>query len=211
MILKKSVLVMGLLLGAGAAQAGVLLDRPYGSPDTVLTGTDSTMNVRIARDGTPSDWSYVKFFPGYFGGNGVRAYDAWSFTNKWGIDLYVQVTLDDLADTGSIFSAAYLDSFDPVDQETNYIGDAGFSPLIFGLPVSYQVIVPAGSNFVVVVNQTTIGATGLPLPYGLVVEAYSSPFYEALPAPEPSTVMLSLTGLALIGGRKRLASYFRKG
>lgn len=210
MLLKKSVLGVALLLCASMAQATVLLDRPFGSADTVLTAGDPTMNDRILRDGVPSDWSYVKFFPGLLGSPGPRAYDTWSFQNKWGIDLYVQVTLDDLDDTGLVFSSAHVNSFDPDNQEASYIGDAGYSPLAFGLPVSYQVIVPAGNDLVVVVNQTSAFPTDLPLQYGLVVEAYSNAFYENLPIPEPSTVGLSLIGLTMIAARRPLGRYLRK-
>lgn len=211
MVLKKSLLAITLMLGASALRANILLDRPYGSPDTVLTVSDPTMDDRILRDGVPSDWSYTKFFPGMIGSPGPRAYDTWTFQNVWGIDLYVQISLDDLADTGMVFSSAHLNSFDPLNQEMNYLGDAGFSPLVFGLPVTYQVIVPAGNNLVVVVNQTSALAGDLPLEYGLLVEAFSSQFYEALPVPEPSTVALSLIGLVFIAARKRVANYLGKG
>ena len=211
MVKNKRWLVMAAFLAAAGANGGVLLDRPYGSPDTILTDTDPTMNVRIARDGTPSDWSYMKFFPGYFGGPGARAYDLWTFNNNWGIDLYVQISLDDLADTFLLFSSAYMNSFDALDQEVNYLGDAGLSPTLFGAPVTYQVIVPAGNNLVVVVNQTSIGPGDLPLEYGLVVEAYSSPFYDALPVPEPSSLALCFVGLAAVAARRLMSVYFRKG
>lgn len=210
MVLKKSLLAIALMLSASALRANILLDRPYGSPDTVLTAGDPTMDDRILRDGVPSDWSYMKFFPGMIGTTGPRAYDTWTFQNVWGIDLYVQITLDDLANTGLVFSSAHLNSFDALNQDTNYIGDAGFSPLVFGLPVTYQVIVPAGNNLVVVVNQTSALAGDLPLEYGLMVEAFSSQFYEALPVPEPSTAVLSLIGLMIIGARKPLANYLRR-
>lgn len=209
MALNKHLLAMALFSAALGVKGSVLLDRPWGSPDTVLTGTDPTMNDRVLRDGVPSDWSYQKFFPGYFGVPGPRAYDLWTFNNVWGIDLYIQISLDDLAVTNLVFSTAYLDSFDPTDQETNYLGDAGVSPPILGAPVTYQVIVPAGNNLVVVVNQTSNLPGDLPVQYGLLVEGFSSQFYEDLPAPvpEPSSIALCLAGLVALAARKRIAGW----
>ena len=49
-----------------------------------------------------------------------------------------------------IFSAAYLDSFDPANLCDNYLGDIGASPLPTG---SYSFNVPAGRTFIVVVHE----------------------------------------------------------
>ena len=50
---------------------------------------------------------------------------------------------------GYLFSAAYLDSFDPGDLSANYLADIGISPNPRG---SYSFAVPAGATFVVVVH-----------------------------------------------------------
>jgi len=67
-------------------------------------------------------------------------------------------------DTHFIFSAAYIESFNPSDLCTNYLADIGASPNSRG---EYSFSVPAGATFVVIVHEIVSGA-GCPA-YGLTV------------------------------------------
>jgi hypothetical protein len=178
------------------AQAGTMLSIPYGSPSGVLRDTDPTTDTRIGRDGTAATWAAPKPFPGLFGGTGTRAYKAFTLANPYSVDLYLQISLDDLLDTGDVFAAAYLGSFDPTDLSVNYIGDPGFSPEIFGNPVTFQVILPVGEQIVLVVNQVNPDPADLPLRFGLLVEKFKSPFFDAIP--EPSTMALTSVAFAIV-------------
>jgi hypothetical protein len=79
-------------------------------------------------------------------------YDAYSFTNVGGAAC---VTVDLTANCGanSIFSVAYLGSFDPANLCLNYLADAGNSVAVGNS--SYSFTVPANSVFVVVVHEVT--------------------------------------------------------
>jgi len=123
-------------------------------PTSQLTTSDSTQTDRIGRDGRPSTCS-GKASPGG-GFTGTHYYKTYTFTNTAGAARCYTVTINaGLNGPGDIESVAYDQTYDPTSISTNYLGDTGISGL--GTTVdqaTYSFTVPAGHNFVVVVNTT---------------------------------------------------------
>lgn len=123
-------------------------------PLSQITTSDATQTDRIGRDGRPSTCS-GKTSPGG-GFTGTHYYKTYTFTNTAGAARCYSVTINAaLGGPGDIESVAYDQTYDPTNISTNYLGDSGISGL--GTTVdkaTYSFTVPAGHNFVVVVNST---------------------------------------------------------
>ena len=88
-----------------------------------------------------------------FGDASPHHYDEYTFTNTTGATQCVTVdTNTACTGTNFIFIAAYLDSFDPDNICTNWIGDSGSSP---NPDQPFQFNVDDGQTFVVVVSEVT--------------------------------------------------------
>src|SRR5205823_11277457 len=75
---------------------------------------------------------------------------------------FIQISLLDLGPgNGNLFASAYVNSYDPTNKGTNWLGDAGFSGNTFGTnAVFFQVLVPAGGSLVVVINNSLTNGNG---------------------------------------------------
>jgi hypothetical protein len=128
-------------------------------PLSTLTSSDSTQADRLGRDGTPSGCD-GKPCPGGIGTPGTRFFKTFGpFTNTAGVPACITVTINaatGVPNTGDIESAAYLGmTYDPTNLCLNYLGDSGISGLGTSVgSASYSFTVPAGAQFVVVVNTT---------------------------------------------------------
>ena len=147
-------------------------------PPSTLTTSDLTQADRLGRDGQPSGCS-GKACPGG-GFPGTKFYKTYNFTNESGADACFTVTINAaLGGEGDIESAAYVNSYNPADLCQNYLGDTGVTGLGTSVPnASYSFIVPAHSDFVVVVNTT--GTTTSSEFSGTV-----SGFFDFTPGPGP--------------------------
>jgi hypothetical protein len=129
-------------------------------PTSQLMTSDSTQTDRIGRDGRPSTCA-GKASPGG-GFTGTHYYKTYTFTNTSGAARCYTVTINaGLNGPGDIESVAYDQTYDPTSISTNYLGDSGISGL--GTTVNqatYSFTVPAGHNFVVVVNTTGSATSG---------------------------------------------------
>ena len=83
-----------------------------------------------------------------------------------------------------LFAAAYLGNFNPADLCQNYLADMGNS-LTFG---SFSFTVPAGTNFIVVVND--LPSEGGPCDYTLVVIGLECPPLLSIDHVPPNKVRL---------------------
>ncbi len=102
---------------------------------------------------------------------GTFRYDTYTLTNSSASAVCVSITLDPQSCTGTSYiqSVAYLGTFNPANVCANYLGDIGVSPEV-GAPRTYEVTVPAGATFVIVVNESftdgcpayTLTVSGLP-------------------------------------------------
>jgi hypothetical protein len=129
-------------------------DQTFGP--AILDGNPPNMTQadRFGRDGQPSACS-GKGCPGG-GFPGTKRFQTFNFTNNSAVAACFTVTINAaLGGAGDIESVAYLGSYDPTNLCLNYLGDSGIVGL--GTTVgsaTYSFTVPAGANFVVVVNTT---------------------------------------------------------
>ena len=123
-------------------------------PTSQLTTSDSTQADRIGRDSRPSSCSGKNSPGGGFAG--THYYKTFTFANTSGAARCYTVTINaGLNGPTDIESVAYDQTYDSTTIDANYLGDTGISGL--GTTVdtaSYSFTVPAGHNFVVVVNTT---------------------------------------------------------
>src|SRR5262249_5390058 len=91
----------------------------------------------------------------------------------------VQIEIDDL--TAVFFASAYLDTFNPASPSTNYLGDVGSTGNFFANRRYGQVVVPAGHNLIVVVEDTIPSNGGVGHAFGLQVEGFFDVNYDGGP------------------------------
>jgi subtilase family serine protease len=124
-----------------------------------LSGASPTQLYSLWPSGTNSTCSLVKSCPGEVN-VGTVAYNAYSFTNTSSSAVCVSVTITTLCGDeddpyASIFSAAYLGSYNPGSLcAASYLGDMGGIQGDYTGPGTffYSFTVPANTNFTVVVN-----------------------------------------------------------
>ncbi len=165
-------------------------------PASSLTTSDLIQTDRLGRNGIPSTCA-GKASPGG-GFTGTKYYKTWTFTNNGGSAACFTVNINAaLGGAGDIESAAYLNIYNPLDLSANYLGDTGIVGL--GTTVgnaSYSFVVPAMSNFVVVVNTT--GTTTSSVFSGTV-----SGFFDQTPGPGACP---AAPAPVLVSGASRLTS-----
>ena len=145
----------------------------------MLDANDPTQLDRLGRDGLPSGCE-GKACPGG-GFPGTKRFQTFNFTNNGASAACFTVTINAaLGGAGDIESAAYLGSYDPTNLCLNYLGDSGVVGLGTTLgTASYSFVVPANSDFVVVVNTTgTINASSQ-------FSGTVSGFFDTTPGPGP--------------------------
>jgi hypothetical protein len=195
-ILKIGTLLVGLFIATGTAQALPLLD-----VTDALSLSDPTQLGRLSRDGVPSDWSATKAFPGVI--NATTTYHYHAYLIDVGLAPFIQIIMD--SNSINLFVSAYDTTYSPNSAgapnfgfNLNYLGDAGFSGDPFpGDPAFFQVVVPVGHQLLVIVNNTAAANGGVGDPFHLLVEGFADTEYTD-PVPEPATMVLSATGLALL-------------
>ena len=90
----------------------------------------------------------------YFWSNSCKIYDQHIFTNPDQTNpLCIDVTLNTFCTEGNTQVNAYLNSFDPNNICTNYLGDAGLSSGIPASPTQFSIEVPPGQNLVLIVHE----------------------------------------------------------
>jgi hypothetical protein len=159
---------LNLTYASGNKSIGFTLPTCSGGPDqTIATSSialaDASQTDRLGRDGVPSTCE-GKGCPGGIATAGTRNYKTFNFTNAGGAPACITVTVNAACGSGGtagdISSAAYLTTYNPANLCTNYLGDSGVVGLGTTVPsASYSFNVPAGANFVVVVNTNTGGTT----------------------------------------------------
>jgi hypothetical protein len=208
------------------AAGALLLACAFGAPvratlildvTSAVSLTDPTQAGRLSRNGIPQDWANTEPFSGVINPTityHYRTFEIDPFTSALGP--YMQVSFDSLS--SNTFISGYYASYEPnpaagenLGLDTHWLGDAGTSRNYFGVdPVSFQVVVPFGKSFVVVVNTTSANpAAGIGDPFELIVESFSDTNYTdaapITPVPEPSTYGLlgAATLSCLIFWRRR--------
>jgi hypothetical protein len=186
--------VLGVLLLVSIAQANTLY-----SITTSISAADPTQTGRLVRSGVPSDWSAPKAFPGINNITTVFHYHTYSVNS--GVTPFIFVTMDSVP--GNTFASAYFPSYNPSlvppnhGMDINYLGDAGSSGNYFGTdPVSFEVVVPLHSNFLIVVN--TSSPVGIGQPFTLTVQGFLDTEFTS--TPEPGSLVLFGSGVLGVAG-----------
>ena len=182
------------LILTAAAQAGVLFDT-----SGALALTDPTQLGRLSRNGILQDWAGSEPYPGVI--NTTTTYHYETFSVNVGCANYIQIDFDSLS--ANTFVSAYQTSYSPASMATNWLGDAGSSGNYFGTdPIFFNVIATGNSFLTVVINNTAAGNVGIGDPFHLTVEGFGDANFTEVP--EPAAMLISLSGLAILLGRRAL-------
>ena len=119
---------------------------------SLATG-DAQQTGRMNRFAAVSTCAAPKGYPGDFTTTGSRLYDSYTVTNPTSAPVCATIGLTSGCGT-SLFSAAYLGSFNPTSLITNYLADHGSS---FPNTAFYEATIPANGTIVVVVHETNTG------------------------------------------------------
>ena len=126
--------------------------------DFVFSGSlgagDAQQTGRMNRFGVVSTCDAPKSYPGTFATTGARFYDTYTITNPRGVPVCATIGVSSGCGQ-SIFSAAYLNSYNPNSLATNYLADHGSS---FSESAFYEATIPANGTIVVVVHELNAGA-----------------------------------------------------
>ena len=145
------------LIRADTAGGASPTPTPTGSPSCtpiVINGSiadgDPFQTDKLVASGIPQTCAGSQTC-GIFGDPDQFRYDAYTFVNTTNQTQCVTIdTNTTCSGNHNIFTAAYLGSFDPNNPCTNWIGDIGSFP---NPDQAFQVSIPAGQTFVVVVSE----------------------------------------------------------
>jgi hypothetical protein len=189
---------------------------PCGTPTATVTGTPPTstptacgvVNGALTTGDTTLTSHLYRLFPantcdapqpyqGTSGAGGSYYYDTYTYPNTTGASTCVSILLNPMTCSGTggtfIHASAYLNTFDPTNLESNYLGDIGNSPTG---PTTFSVTAPAGQSVVVVVNAVVSGPSGACPGYQLTINGHggcptpTSGTPTATPLPATSTAVL---------------------
>ncbi|HKA08599.1 MAG TPA: carboxypeptidase-like regulatory domain-containing protein, partial [Gemmataceae bacterium] len=185
-----------------------------GGPSQSFAGTlvasDGLENSRLGRNAIASSCISAKGCPGPFDAV-ARHFDTFSFTNTSAAPACLTVTLDQSSCPGNLLAAAYLDSFDPTNICTNYLGDEGASPAVG----SFAVNVPAGHNLIVAIQEVAAAGSLCPTGYSGTISGFidnTDAGAAALNALSPAQVWIGLKNSDDVGTNFDLkAEVFRNG
>jgi hypothetical protein len=149
---------------------------------TSLTTSDPIQRGRLSRNGIPQDWANTETFPGIINTGVTYHYRTFVLPSAALVPgRFVQISLDHLGPVqGTLFVSVYINSYKPNSGganrgfDKNWIGDLGFSGNTFGVdPQFLEVVVPAGADLVVVVNNTDGNNVGVGQRFRLLVETFT--------------------------------------
>ena len=118
-----------------------------------LGAGDAQQTGRMNRFAVVSTCAATTSYAGDFTTSGARYYDSYNITNPRNVPVCATIGVRSGCAT-SIFSAAYLGSFNPTSLSTNYLADHGSS---FPNTGFYEVTIPANGTIVVVVHEVNPG------------------------------------------------------
>lgn len=182
------------LTGIAVPPNTVLACPNAGALVTQFSGTN-TQSGRIFRDAIASTCP-SKVYPGIFNAGTTYNYESFTYDNTSGAAACVTVNFD--PDAGATpcgtnaHASAYIGTYNPANQATNYVGDVGSS---VAQPFSFSV--PAASSMVLVVTNTSAAAV---CTFAFTVNNLPcSVAAPPVPAPVNSPWAIILMGLVLAG------------
>lgn len=171
----------------------------------VLTSSSATELGRPSRNSVLQTWTGAEAYPGVINPATSYAYTTYTFNASLFTGApYVEISVFDTLDNGADFVSAYANSYNVNSRSTNWLGDEGNSGNFFGVDAIYfDVILPASSNLVLVLNDSS--TLGLNDPINIEISAYADTSYDDPPVvtPEPSTFVMLGTGLVWAAGMAR--------
>lgn len=185
------------LTSVAPASATVLLDTPS---STFPTSGAATQNGRLNFADVPQDFSGSEAYPGT-DPRDTNSFVSFTLTSDQlagGPD--VQIEFDSVG--LGLFASAYMNSYDPTNLQTNWLGDQAASGNPFTNDIGFfGVTVPAGNSLVIVISTYNYRVNGVDVGFGksyaLQAENFSSSTYDPVAVPEPSS--LAAVGLGLLG------------
>ena len=173
--------------------------------NAVLTASSPTELGRPFRNGVQQTWNGTEPYPTVINPTTRYAYQTYTFSASLFVGgNWIEITALDTLNTGADFVSAYAGSYSPASPTTGWLGDEGQSGNYFGATDGryFDVFVPFGQNLTIVVNDTA--AAGLNDPIAIDISGYSDSNYDdAIPPPEPATVLTWGTGLLGIAAAAR--------
>jgi autotransporter-associated beta strand protein len=162
------------LYGTACNSGGGFCDLCLPAISGAITASDPVQTNRWNCDSIVGSCGLPKAWTGT-GGNLATNYhyDAYVFTNTSGADACVTVELQSASD---VMAAAYLTNFDATTISNNFMGDSGFSTAQAGGTTAFSCNIPAGTKFVVAVNEVVTNSGTQP--YAL--------YLSGLPCPQPT-------------------------
>lgn len=176
-----------LIATAGQVQAVVL-----GPFSGTWDGTEPLSNGRISRNGTPSNGSTQKPWPGVFGAGSFYKYEVFQFYNNGPADVVtVNGTFTDFDSFLSAFRGTdFLNVF--ASNEPNYLGDIGS-----GNSQPFSFLAPANTPFFVLANATISGDSSNSSTFSFTVSGNFLSTTSPSAVPEPTS--MAIFGLGALG------------
>ncbi len=119
-----------------------------------IDNNDPVQTGRLVRGNPPSTCDAPRACPGASTSDTFqRHYDSYTYTNNTSSPICVTVRINSNCGDNALLSAAYLGSYNPTSLCVNYLADMGLA----GPTFSYSFNVPAGANYVIVVEENSAG------------------------------------------------------
>lgn len=209
----RSVLASALLLVSAGVYTASATPIATFLGQTVTTASRTELG-RLSRNNVPQTWTGQEPYSGVVNPATTYYYNSYTLNYvNFVPNNFVEISLTDTAGNGAVFISAYLNSFDPTNKQTNWLGDLGFNSIAYGTAdsLTFQVHLQYQDNLVLVVNNTgtgTAASSGLNNPYDIAVNAYTDSGYNdtevtGIVTPEPSTFIELGTGMLAMAGVAR--------